>query len=160
MPADLDALIAEAEGLCAAATPGPWSLCHHLRPGGDDSCPCGYRGGIWSGDGETIVLEMGGSPEVDGTKILPEADRPQQIADAAFIARARTLLPELLAALRQRPEREEIESKLIEFWADGHAAGKAAATQSHDEHVDTLFARDDLIDALLSQLGYGAGDGR
>jgi hypothetical protein len=72
-------------------TKTPWSPCYHLRsPDHDKSCGCGYRGSIWSG--ETIVLEMGASPDHDPDgKIMgqmAQADRPTQLADAAFILRA------------------------------------------------------------------------
>ena len=69
-------------------TPGPWQPCTHLRERDDCACPCGYRGGIWSGDGESIVCEMGGSPEQDGTKIVPERPRVAQFEDADFIVAA------------------------------------------------------------------------
>ncbi|NNH67786.1 hypothetical protein [Rhizobium laguerreae] len=75
-------------------TPTPWGLCYHLRsPEHDAACTCGYRGSIWSADGEYIVLEMGSSPDVDGTGTAqgytqPQADRPTQLADAAFIVEA------------------------------------------------------------------------
>lgn len=75
-------------------TPTPWSPCHHLKsPEHDASCSCGYRGSIWSADGETIVLEMGASPDRDPDgkvmgQMMPQADRPTQLADAAFILNA------------------------------------------------------------------------
>lgn len=74
-----------------SATPGQWGLCHHLKsPEHDASCPCGYRGGIWSSDESYIVVEMGSSLEVDANgvvqgRITPQADRPTQLADAAHI---------------------------------------------------------------------------
>lgn len=86
-------------------TPGPWGLCHHLKsPEHDKSCSCGYRGGIWSGDGEYLVCEMGSSPDVDGNGYLqghsvPMADRPTQLADAALIAAAPSLYASLKAIL-------------------------------------------------------------
>lgn len=75
-------------------TATPWGLCHHLQsPEHDASCQCGYRGSIWSADGEHIVLEMGSSPDHDGDgklmgHTMPQADRATQLADAAFIVTA------------------------------------------------------------------------
>jgi hypothetical protein len=87
----------------AKHTSTPWGLCAHLA--NHDECPCGYRGAIWSADGETIVCEMGSSPDHDGAgKIMghtqPQADRPTQLADAAFIVRAVNAHDDLVAACR------------------------------------------------------------
>jgi hypothetical protein len=73
----------------AKHTPVPWQLCAHLAK--HDQCSCGYRGAIWSADGESIVCELGSSPEHDGKiigHIQPQAGRPTQLADAAFIVKA------------------------------------------------------------------------
>jgi hypothetical protein len=82
----------------------PFGFCHHLRSAeADASCSCGYRGGIWSRPDDRIVFEMGQTPcIVDGKpeKMLPEADRLTQIADAHFIVRACNSYDELLAALK------------------------------------------------------------
>lgn len=40
----------------------PLRLCHHLQSKEDDkSCPCGYRGSVWSADGEHVIFEVGES---------------------------------------------------------------------------------------------------
>lgn len=89
-------------------TPGPWKLCVHLAKHDQIPCSCGYRGGIWSGDGESIICEMGGSPEHEGTKITPESTREQQFMDAHLIAASPCLLRELkhLVALMESMERD------------------------------------------------------
>lgn len=75
-------------------TPTPWVLCHHLKSHEHDaSCGCGYRGSVWSADGQYIVVEMGSSPDSDGEgkiqgHMMPQADRSTQLADAAFIVTA------------------------------------------------------------------------
>jgi len=82
-------------------TLGPWKLCHHLESiEKDKSCGCGYRGGIWSGCGEFIVCEIGGSlcPNT-GEKYFPEVEREQQISDAHLIAAAPELYELLLEIL-------------------------------------------------------------
>ena len=82
---------------CEGATSGPWRLCAHLRPGCD--CTCGYRGGIWSGDGASIVCEMGNDPD---DKIPPPPLTCEQLVrDAAFIANARSDLPAALARIAE-----------------------------------------------------------
>lgn len=96
---DVEERLAEIRARHVTITPGPWKLCHHLRRGGDATCTCGYRGGVWSGDGEAILLEMGGSPERNGDKVLPERSRAEQLADAEFIANAPDDVTFLLARL-------------------------------------------------------------
>lgn len=81
----------------AEHTPGPWRLCAHLAD--HDQCSCGYRGGIWSGDGETIVCEIGGPSGAPGDEMIPRADRQTQFADAHLIAAAPEMLEALVAAL-------------------------------------------------------------
>jgi len=99
---------------------GPWKLCHHLKSKDhDESCHCGYRGGIWSGDGEFVVCEMGSSPDVDGDGFVqghstPQCPRDQQLFDAAFIAHARTDIPALLSALEAEKKRADEAEALVE----------------------------------------------
>jgi len=89
----------------AKATRGPWKRCAHLADEHVDSeCGCGYRGGIWGADGELVICEMGGTPcaeDPQGDKLLPEAPREQQLADAAFITNARQDVPALLAEVER-----------------------------------------------------------
>lgn len=115
MPADLDALIAEAEGLCAKLARDE-AHCHDY--------------------GTSIDIEL------------------------AFAKGARTLIPELVAALRQRPGREEVERKLSRLYGIGLQAGQAdeRGQLRLEGHLETV--RDTLIADLLRDLGYGAGDGR
>jgi hypothetical protein len=76
------------EAGCDGVTPGPWKRCAHLRdPRIDTTCGCGYRGGIWGNDGETLVLEMGTDPYREGWEMIPVATRDAQLRDAAHIAR-------------------------------------------------------------------------
>lgn len=100
MPGDLDALIAEAEGLCAKLARDE-AHCHDY--------------------GTSIDIEL------------------------AFAKGARTLIPALIAALRQRPGREEVELRLRNlcglFWLDGaYGNGNRRIPQ---------------IEQFLRDLGYG-----
>lgn len=77
-------------------TPGPWKLCFHLEGiEKDQSCSCGYRGGIWGPDGEHLILEMG----CDLSDLSPRRyDRKTELANARLIAAAPDLLQALLDA--------------------------------------------------------------
>lgn len=92
MPADLDALIAEAEGLCAAMPKERWVVAKRNKT------TVIYEDGIVCDTSHPTVAKLAGYDK--------SLDRPAE-QRAAFIARARTLIPELLAALRQRPGRED-----------------------------------------------------
>lgn len=148
MPGDLDALIAEAEGLCVAATAGPWARCDP---------PWGDRMEIFTGRGDPHgqALIASCNDPFDCNEDHAENWHPE--ADAAFIARARTLIPELLAALRQRPGREEVERVLREFW------GRVQMPVPYDINELSLPTRRRMeadVASALRDLGYGAGDGR
>lgn len=70
-------------------TPGPWKLCHHLQSKEkDQSCSCGYRGGIWGSDEEHIVCEIGGDSD------SPRYNRDTELANAQLIAAAPVLYEE------------------------------------------------------------------
>lgn len=107
--------------LADEATPGEWKRCHHLMgPEQDASCPCGYRGGIWSEDKDCIILEMGG-PKTPGEEGLdpPRLPRAEELANAAFIAAAnpatiKTLLARV-AALEE--ENADLKENVIAFAA-------------------------------------------
>lgn len=89
----------EIEARANAATKGPWVRCHHLQSvEADKDCPCGYRGGIWGGDKEHVVCEMGTGPEPDAA---PRYERTQEIANSAFIEEARMDVPDLAASYRE-----------------------------------------------------------
>ena len=81
-------LIAEARALDAAATPGPWET-------GDPEHP----GAVWTAaDGDTLVARIPAGRWCE--------------ADAALIARARTLLPELADRLEACEKRLAIECEV------------------------------------------------
>ncbi len=80
----------------------PWSLCHHLQsPEKDASCGCGYRGGIWGGEGssEILVCEMRNCDLHEGHDMVPVGDRATQLANAALIVTAVNDRPALLARI-------------------------------------------------------------
>jgi len=74
----------------------PWKMCHHLQsPEKDASCPCGYRGGIWGVEGETMVLEMGSTvTEGHESLTIPRYKREIEIQNAHFIIEASEVLSE------------------------------------------------------------------
>lgn len=83
-------------------TPTPWDLCHHLQSAEKDaSCKCGYRGGIWGGDGEVLVLEMGNCNRHEGHDMVDTGDRPTQLANAAFVVKAVNNHDLMMAALER-----------------------------------------------------------
>lgn len=151
MPADLDALIAEAERLCVAATAGPWARCDP---------PWGDRMEIFTGRGDPHgqALIASCNDPFDCNEDHAENWHPE--ADAAFIARARTLIPELLAALRQRPGREEVGQRLRGLRDEAYGAGFEAAVWGGRIAQKDAHKLDALTADLLRDLGYGAGDGR
>lgn len=86
----------------AEHTTTPWQLCHHLQSDEKDaSCKCGYRGGIWGGDGEVLVCEMGNCNRHEGHDMVDTGDRPTQLANAAFIVKAVNNHEALVAALTE-----------------------------------------------------------
>jgi len=90
MTNDLTALIAEARALDAAATPGPWTT----------DVWCGTDGGV-AARGPHLRSDEDDEP---GAEHYVRAE-----ADAALIARARTLLPQLADAVeRLQAERDEL----------------------------------------------------
>lgn len=82
-------------------TSTPWQLCHHLQSAEKDaSCKCGYRGGIWGGEGEVLVCEMGNCNRHEGHDMVDTGDRPTQLANAAFIVKAVNNHAALVEALK------------------------------------------------------------
>lgn len=113
--------LAEVEARCAAATEGPWVECRHLESvEADAACGCGYRGGIFGleFDPSYMVCEMGSTliPGEEGLE-APRYPRPLEIANARFIAHARTDVPKLLAEIRR------LKAQLASAGKDGIAAG-------------------------------------
>ena len=75
--------------LAEAATPGPYKACFHLESKeNDESCPCGYRGGVWSTKADAIICEMGGSKNEMGDLVDPQGDREQIRKDGQYLAAA------------------------------------------------------------------------
>lgn len=170
-PPPLDAAqIAEAEALCAAATPGPWvegriegkcSKPSHGRsqhPGrkGDDPCVYDYTfrkvGGISLVSPGALSTVM---PIVDdwGPILTPE--------DLAFIAASRTLVPALISTARHAARRvaeleEEVEGmrdalhaaaiKFLEY----EAAHAAKGTDEGKRKAETNARMAKLCEAALS----------
>jgi len=101
-------------------TPGPWKPCFHLSLGGDDKCPCKYRGGIWGADGEAVVCEMGST---DCDLPLPRYSREVELANARVIAAAPRLLEALKYLLRHCKGMDRFEGNPInEAMADAARA--------------------------------------
>lgn len=96
---DIDALIAEAEALCANATPGPWKSDGEVVGWLSGDAPaCAVRYLSTSGEEyESWSPVAMCQPNLSGRYPIAGTLRP--VEDAAFIARARTLIPELIAAL-------------------------------------------------------------
>lgn len=109
----LEQLLAEAQSLCDAATPGPWTVYSEPLPlteAGRRECPdfiaferrIGTTRAHPQLQGPAPVVSTSHSPYIGtGTHIYMSSE------DAAFIARARTLIPELVAALRVVPPATE-----------------------------------------------------
>ena len=89
--ATVDALLAEVDALSAAATPGPWT---------DAEC-----------DSWPAWEVTGPGWRLDGAHTWPVI--PHSAADARFIARARTLLPDLAAVVREHREESRRARELI-----------------------------------------------
>ena len=98
---DTKKLIAEARALDAAATPGPWGdddgnvFCRPLAAARHEACVAKVEGRPYEADHLAF----------DAFVCTTEQRHPESDADAAFIARARTLMMELAVAL-EASERE------------------------------------------------------
>lgn len=79
-----------------AATPGAWRQCFHVDSvNADNLCPCGYRGNIMSVTTDAQVCELGVDDTGQGADMLGRSPRAMQVADAHFIAHARTDIPRM-----------------------------------------------------------------
>ena len=97
-------------------TPGPYLLCAHLRsPEGDKKCSCGYRGGIWGGDCESIMLEMGAYANPGEECLHPRYDRPTELTNAAHFARC---YPEAIRSIAAYVAKLEADNERLRNGAD------------------------------------------
>lgn len=92
VPGEARGMAEEALRLAESASPGPW---HHCCAKGD-GCGGGF---VWRDQGCERMVDTGARGGEQGDPPLDDHDR----ADAAFIARARTLLPALARALLAAP---------------------------------------------------------
>ena len=127
-----DSRLAELDALCAAATPGPWAWDDHSY---DDGQPAILLSTYHGPELPGFPMADDGSANEDGTpdlllekgvlleRISPEASSFCETplgGDLAFIAAARTALPELIAEVRRlRAELASAELQLSGFseWA-------------------------------------------
>ena len=89
-PIDLD----EVDRVCAGATPGPW---------GTEACKCGYFAPhhiYVVADGGGLGIAIASAWEYGSYHTAKRHQECASSADATFIARSRTLVPELSAELR------------------------------------------------------------
>lgn len=102
MTPEAQALVERLEMLAAKATPPGLNMCAHLRdPAIDQSCGCGYRGGVWTSDQEHILFTMGEpvSEQFPGLE-APRIDRAAEIASAHLLVELYDNLPVIIDALR------------------------------------------------------------
>lgn len=76
-------------------TPGPWTLCAHLKD--QDKCSCSYRGVIWGSD-DKAVCQPGHEPAPEGQ----EGTEPQRYSREVEFANSRLIsaAPDLLEACK------------------------------------------------------------
>ena len=123
---DTERLIEEAGRLCEHATPGPWTA---------------SSTGIKAHDGaHTVVYAL------DGYDV--------ESSDAAFIARARTLVPDLVTALRAERERaDKATLEALELKQRGRSLElvSADAIRERDELAACLRSANALVDAMRKE---------
>lgn len=121
--------------LLAKATPPGLKLCTHLADdGADDKCKCGYRGGVWTADGEHILFTMGEpvSEKFPGLE-APRIDRPTEIASARLLVAAYDALPGLLDTIDTLTAERDAAVKRAEELS-------ALADREHDRWVREVIA--------------------
>jgi hypothetical protein len=129
---DLDA----AQALADAATPGPWSVKYEVNHWED----FGNR------PGEKFPYAIAG-PDVMGGDSASEISEIRT-EDAEFIAQARTLVPALIAELRE----ERVRSRRHRDYADRLRATLSAHPSVNDEYVTALTV---LHHGVLNGPSYG-----
>lgn len=154
MSDDIETLLARADKASDGVTAGPWLCdervgCVAVYPGDRENC-------LVSADRWAIHYRDGDHAEPNDEGRVWEMP-PQKVRDAQFIAAARTLVPELAAALRHERERaEELTGQLMqamldtakaESSIDTEAIGRAAVLAFLDR-PEVLVA---IIDAYLKE---------
>lgn len=111
-------------------TPAPWILCHHLQSKeNDESCSCGYRGGIWGNDEEHMICEMGSTSTIGEEALAPPRyDRDIELANARLIVAA----PEMLAELEDQ-KKWLSELFMVSFSRDGMNEATQEISERHDK---------------------------
>ena len=130
---DAEKLIEEAEALSNAATPGPW--CHNSH---------GVNN--WPGpEAPARVMELLHNQDDDDE---------QNHRDSEFIARARTLVPELAAALRETTARADsavLEALNLKQRQRALELVSADAIRKNDELAACLRSANALVDAMRKE---------
>lgn len=146
--------IAEIRARAEKATPGPWKLCLHLEQAEKCECTCGYRGGIWGGDEETRICEMGGT-RIDGIEVEREAPRAVQFADARLIATSRTDIPALCDS------HDEQAKRIAELERENASLRWSVAEGKHEQkRAEGLFNTNCNLTAQLAQRDKALAEAR
>ena len=121
-PIDLD----EVDRVCAVATAGPW---------GTEACKCGYFAPhhiYVVAEGGGLGIAIASAWEYGSYHTARRHQECASSADATFIARSRTLVPELSAELRAARARiAELEGALrnVGYWFHGSNHGRKDAEE-------------------------------
>lgn len=107
----------------AAASPGPWIDCAHVR-GEAPHCTCGYAGDVWDQTGDRVVAFIGHHAHDESLcpPTISELDREQGYANGRFLAHARVDIPFLLGEIERLTAAMD---KLNADWARDFAAATA-----------------------------------
>lgn len=142
MTTDLTTLLAEADAVSAAATPGPWAF---ENPMGEDIGLSIVQDNLKTYEWEFIAMVQKSDRGEDRMGRQRYITRKEQRANAAFIAASRDLIPRLVAAcLEQMAENERLRELISKNWQgaywrpvnDDQADEIRAALKgaSHDHH--------------------------